>query len=640
MSGGQITGVTISSAGTGYKPGDNPTVSFIESDSVKAIYTPEFTYSVVDITFSAGSGYGQTAPGVNIIGAGSGATARAVMAADLKTVNVTNAGSNYTQPPTITISDNFKSWDGATANMTVNNPLFSIDYNGNNNTLWPVSPVPTATVVGDGAGATATLTMSTVGKILVAGSTVAGSGYTSTPVVTISGGGGFGATAHAVLIGTTVDTVIIDDPGQNYISVPTISITAVLGFPVQSIAMTAAGTGYNSITAINIANGTTTANYSGNCVVKYNKGVRSITLTNTSGFIYSSVPTVTFTPKDANGTGAAATATLNWAIIDVVVDNPGSGYKYKTEQTIVRIDAPGGTGTQATASARLGNGRLASVRVGSQGEGYTAVPNVYLTVGSGGIIPVKQAELTAIAVGGHVTGLTIIDPGEGYSLWSDTTGKYTINITTVNSAARATAHANTESGKIAYIQVDTPGAGYSVAPTIEIVNNDSLPDANHFGTGAAATANLVDGRVASITVNNAGSGYYLAPTVKITVPSALLTAVGQCKVNPDGRIVDVTFPNYYPYTKGYGYNAVPTVTFSPSVPGKGVGAKGVAILKNGQVDNIVMTEQGSGYVGKNNPGTAQNLTIKPDLGAPIVLFAGKTYIRDIYFGTGYRMTEQ
>ena len=53
-----------------------------------------------------------------------------------------------------------------------------------------------------------------------------------------------------------------------------------------------------------------------------------------------------------------------------------------------------------------------------------------------------------------------------------------------------------------------------------------------------------------------------------------------------------------------------------------------------------MTNQGSGYLGKNNPSSTQYLTVKPDNGAPIVLFAGKTYVRDIYFGTGYRMTEQ
>jgi hypothetical protein len=170
------------------------------------------------------------------------------------------------------------------------------------------------------------------------------------------------------------------------------------------------------------------------------------------------------------------------------------------------------------------------------------------------------------------------------------------------------------------------------------VNNDSIADSNNFGTGAAATANVVDGRVSSITISNPGSGYYIAPTITITVPSTLLTAVGQCKVSADGRITDVTFPEYFPYTKGYGYNSIPTVTFNPSVSGKGTGAAGIAILKDGQVDNIVVTNQGSGYLGRNNPDVMKPFTVIPD-NAQIVTFSGMTYIRDVYFGTGKRTDE-
>jgi hypothetical protein len=248
----------------------------------------------------------------------------------------------------------------------------------------------------------------------------------------------------------------------------------------------------------------------------------------------------------------------------------------------------------------------------------------------------KEAVLTPTVSGGQVTGITVTNGGVGYPY---NTG-YTVDISTFKTGGAATAKPNPKSGQIDFIQISNPGAGYVVVPTVEIVNTLNPADANHFGTGAVATAVVTDGRVSAITVTNAGSGYYIAPTIKITVASSLLTAVAQCTVNTDGTISGVTFPAFYPYTKGYGYNAVPTVTFTPSVPGKGTGATGVAILKNGQVDNIVMTNQGSGYLGKNNPGTTQTLTIKPDLGVPIVLFAGKTYVRDLYLGTGYRMTEQ
>jgi len=654
ISGGQVTGVSITSAGSGYTPVDNPTVSFIESIPVVADFVPEFTYSVMDITYSGGSGYSQTPPNVNIIGAGTGATAHAVMGADIKLIDITNMGSGYTQAPTVLISDNFRAYDKSYANMTISNPLFSIIYNGNNTTLWPASPAPTVTVNGDGAGATASVTLSTTGKVTGVTIGAGGSGYTSAPVVTFTGGGGFGAAGYATLGTGAVTGVVITDPGQGYTSAPTVAFsggagtgatgTATIGFPVTSISMTAAGNGYSSISSIPVTNGTLTVDYSTNCTVKYNMGVRSVTLVNIAGNYFSGVPTVTFVPKDGNGTGAAATAAVNWAITDIVVDNQGSGYKYRREITTVKIDPPAGVGTQATGTAVLGNGKLASVGLSSQGEGYTAVPNVYLNVTSGSL-PIKQAELSATISNGHVTGLSITDPGEGYLLASDTSNFYDIVISTYNSSAAATAHANPESGKIAYIQINNPGAGYAVVPTVEITNistpstppnnNNYQGNANGFGSGATATAVVVDGRVTAITVTNAGAGYYYVPDVNVNVTSAVMKAVGLCDVSADGRITDVVFPSLPFITKGYGYDSAPTITFTPSVAGKGTGAIGVAVIKDGHVDDVIMTNEGSGYIGMNR---ATGFTVTTDPWS-ITVTAGKTYMKDLYFGTGRRTVD-
>jgi hypothetical protein len=658
ISNGKVTGVTITSPGSGYKPSDNPGVTFTDGVVQQARYDAEFTFSVVDINgISWGSGYSQTPPAVTILGSGTGATAHAVMSAYLKTVTVTAPGSGYTQPPQITISDNFNAWDEAIPLMTTNNPLFSINYNGNNaSTLWPVSPLPTATIVGDGSGATASVTLSTVGRVTGFSALVGGSGYTSAPTVIISGGGGFGATAHTTIFAGAVDNIIIDDEGQGYTSIPTFafsggagsgaSATPLLGFPVKTIAMTASGAGYNSVSAINVNNGGPNIDYLPYCVVAYNMGLRDINNFSPNGWYYSGVPTITITPKDGNGSGATAVGAIQWEINDIVVDNKGSGYKFDNENNVaVKIDAPAGTGVQATASAVLGNGKLSAVGAVWLGEGYTAAPNV-LVANSEGVAPIKQAKLTATVSGGHVTGLTITDPGEGYDFNSYVGNSYYIDISTFNNAAVATAQANPKSGQIDYIQIDNPGAGYAVVPTVEIVNTSSTADANQFGTGALATAVLTDGRVTGITVNNPGSGYYVAPTIKIMVPSALVQAVGMCNVDVDGRITGVIFPSwasyapYASYTMGYGYNTVPAVTFFPSVPGKGTGATGVAVINNGQVVDVVMTNQGSGYTGKNNPSETTELTITPDNNVPVVTFAGKTYIRDIYFGTGKRSPEE
>lgn len=52
-----------------------------------------------------------------------------------------------------------------------------------------------------------------------------GSGYNSVPDVTISGGGGTGATATATLTGTSVTGLTLTNPGTGYTSVPTVTIT-------------------------------------------------------------------------------------------------------------------------------------------------------------------------------------------------------------------------------------------------------------------------------------------------------------------------------------------------------------------------------------------------------------------------------
>lgn len=652
ISGGKITGVTITSPGSGYKPGDTPAVTFAESVTRTATAVPEFSFSVIDAVLSgAGSGYTQTAPAVTITGSGTGATAHAVMGATVTDVTMTNMGSGYTQAPLVVISDNFGALSNGTAVMTTANPLHSIFYDGQNTTLWPASPVPTATIVGDGTGATANLTLGTVGKVVTIAVTAGGSGYTSDPIVTITGGSGFGATATATQVAGSVISVTVVDNGQGYTAIPTVSFSggggtgaaaaATLGFPITSISLQTAGIGYSGLSAININNGGPDVNYLANCTVKYNHSVRDITVT--PGNYFSAVPTITINPVDGNGSGAAGTAVLTWTIRDIEVDTPGSGYLDNDANDVrIVIAPPPGAGTQATATPTLGNGVLSKVVITEAGQGYTAAPNAYVAVntGAGGILPYQQALLTATAAGGLVTGLTIADAGGGYDFASYKAGRYTVAITTFSSAAVATARANPKSGTIEYIQIDNPGAGYAVVPTIEINNATADPaNANGFGTGAAATATITDGRVSAITVTSPGIGYYVVPTVTITVPWSSLNAVGMCTVNGDGRITGVTFPAFYPYTQGYGYDAPPTVTFTPSVPGKGTGAAGTAVVSGGRVTSVIMTNQGSGYTGKNNPASSKAFGFVP-AATGLVVRAGKDYVRDLNLGTGKRTIEQ
>lgn len=65
-----------------------------------------------------------------------------------------------------------------------------------------------------------------IGSITI---TAAGTGYTVAPLVTITGGGGTGATAIATVSGGLVTAITITAAGTGYTTVPTIGFTVVSG---------------------------------------------------------------------------------------------------------------------------------------------------------------------------------------------------------------------------------------------------------------------------------------------------------------------------------------------------------------------------------------------------------------------------
>ncbi len=123
------------------------------------------------------------------------------------------------------------------------------------------SAVPTITIVGTGTGATATATLGVTAASFT-GFAAGDKVYTVAPTVTISGGGGSGATATAVLSGGTTGTLTgftITNPGSGFTTTPTIAFGAgtfssgttngsatpnATQFTVSGVSMTAAGSGY------------------------------------------------------------------------------------------------------------------------------------------------------------------------------------------------------------------------------------------------------------------------------------------------------------------------------------------------------------------------------------------------------------
>lgn len=140
--------------------------------------------------------------------------------------------------------------------------------------------------------------------------TAGGSGYTSPPSISISGGGGTGAAATCVINTSTVTAVVITAGGTGYTTPPTVTIsggggsgataysTTALGV-VNQIVVTNAGSGYTSTPSVTITGG----GGSGAAGVAQRGSVTAVTVTN-HGNGYTTRPTITFT--GGGGSGAAA----------------------------------------------------------------------------------------------------------------------------------------------------------------------------------------------------------------------------------------------------------------------------------------------------------------------------------------------
>lgn len=213
-----------------------------------------------------------------------------------------------------------------------------------------------------------------------------GSGYSSAPAVTISGGSGHGATAHAVIQNGAVIQVVLDNPGVGYQVGDTLTVTFGTG-----VGSGAAGhvtmTGF-PVAYINIAGGGRFAPGSG--------GTYPLTITGGGG-----------------GSGAAGTATITfvggiWQVSSTAVTSGGSGYTFMPVVTLTGV--PGQVNV-ASFAAFLGTESVATLVLDAGGSGYIAPPNVSF---SGGNPSVPATAHTTIS-GGAVNTLVLDTPGSGYT---------------------------------------------------------------------------------------------------------------------------------------------------------------------------------------------------------------------------------
>ena len=160
---------------------------------------------------------------------GSTATANATLNfGAVQQIFVQNDGYGYLAAPTVSISTSPGVDATAVAIMTSRSGIGtakSIDRILLINPGGDYVGVPTVTVPGTGIATAGITTLGSVGIVTI---TSGGSGYTTTPNVSISTApsGGADATAEAIMVGGTISAIRISNAGSGYTSAPTITIGA------------------------------------------------------------------------------------------------------------------------------------------------------------------------------------------------------------------------------------------------------------------------------------------------------------------------------------------------------------------------------------------------------------------------------
>ncbi len=170
-------------------------------------------------------------------------------------VTVTSPSSKYTAIPTVAFAGGL---EGIAATATATVKLSGVKVED----LGVYTSPPALLVTGTSlTAATATALMGISGITVVDG----GSTYTSAPAVTITQGSGAGATAQAVVVGGSVDKIVVTAEGSGFLTIPTVFIAAPASSP-STVGLLCAASGQfiaasGSLPAVGIqtATGPTTA---------------------------------------------------------------------------------------------------------------------------------------------------------------------------------------------------------------------------------------------------------------------------------------------------------------------------------------------------------------------------------------------
>lgn len=204
------------------------------------------------------------------------------------------------------------------------------------------------------------------------------------------------------------------------------------------------------------------------------------------------------------------------------------------------------------------------VRVTDGGTGYTSLPTVTFTGGTGP----QTASLVAIA--SPIQSVTVTSGGSYTARPTVTLSATTQGVTRLEAAEL---YAEID-GVVQTVSVTSQGSGYTEPPTVHFHRGGG-------GTGATATATVSGGRVTAVTVSGGGSGYRYPPDVSFSGGGGSGAVATAAIRGPVDRVVVVNPGRYRRSTIN---NTWPTLSFS------GSGGAAATIVWSGEVIEVGVAE--------------------------------------------------
>lgn len=398
--------------------------------------------------------------------------------------------------------------------------------------------------------------------VVAARVTAEGSGYTSAPTVTPSGGGGSGATFQALIFRGAVVWIVVTAQGTGYTSAPTLTLTGTATATASIQPATAiltkewverqeessADSAYIRVTRVyqTVPGATVRARrmlLTGFIAEKTQQRVVAATLPAGGNLVLSDVvtPESTVTAQRTIETvftaaGGVPAAMPIYAFDEIDEKENVVRIRYEQEQPAATATVPNLDTGGYTSKVRLpGNGGttaiLTGISVTAPGTGYTSVPTVTIATPTGSSPVTATATATlkavgaAIAAGGssYAVGDTVTASGgtstqaavftlSGFALSTlalNAAGSgYAVNdtITLAGGTASTAAVVTVATVKLASVTPAGTGTGYVVGQVITLAGGT-------FTTAATVTVSSLC--VSGMTLNAAGTGYVVGDTVTL-----------------------------------------------------------------------------------------------------------------------------